>query len=82
MTSPPEALAIGAGALAAYDFWCASLGAREALDQAHTALAAVCIRSLGEGCATWPEPLRQRAMARMPTLISALETMLALEVPL
>jgi len=82
VTTTPAALAIGAGALAAYDFWCASLGAREALDQAHTALAAACIRSLGEGCAAWPEPLRQRAMARMPALISALDTLKALEVPL
>lgn len=75
MSLPPENVALGDAALAAHRFWCASLGARECLDRGQTALAAFHVRVLGEEFAAWPEALRRRALARMATLIPALETL-------
>lgn len=79
---PPASLAISDAALAAHDFWRASLGAREALDRGHTALAAMQIRHLAEGIAAWPAKIQARARERVGTLYPALHTALALEAPL
>ena len=75
----PFGLALGPIALAANEFWCAALGAREALDRGHTALAAAHLKHLGDGIPGWPAPLRARGIERGTTLEAALSTALALE---